>query len=180
MALPIFYMQLWEDGVLYYNIQEWIMMSKYLIGGTIAILALSAGLFLWQSNASPPLAIPDEPPPQPDTVIEIPEAAIDAPQVGDAPPTPPRASKLSREERRFNRYDLDRNDQISRIEMMASRTKAFRKLDVDGNNLLTFEEWAISTSDRFAKADQNNNLLLTRQEFLTTKSKSSPKPRCKC
>lgn len=156
------------------------MTSKYLIGGIIAILALSAGLFIWQSNANPPLAIPNEPLPEPALIDRLPQANVDAPQVGDAPPTPPSASKLSREERRFNRYDLDRNDQISRIEMMSSRTKAFKKLDVDGNNLLTFEEWAISTSDRFAKADANADMLLTRNEFKSTKSKSTPKPRCKC
>lgn len=156
------------------------MTSKYLIGGIMAILALSAGLFLWQSNANAPLAIPNEALPDPISIETLPEAKSDAPIFGEAPPTPPRASALSREEKRFNRYDLDRNDQISRIELMASRTKAFKKLDVDGNNLLTFEEWAISTSNRFAKADANQDLLLTRAEFKTTKSKPSPKPRCKC
>lgn len=160
------------------------MISKYLIGGLFAILAISAGLFWWQSNASAPLAIPIAPPPEaqidPADIESLPEADPNAPQFGEAPPTPPRASILSREERRFNRYDLDRNDEISRIEMMASRTKAFKKLDVDGNNLLSFEEWAVSTSDRFAKADSNKDKKLTRGEFKTTKAKSSPKPRCKC
>lgn len=156
------------------------MNSKYLTGAIIAILALSMGLFFWQSNANAPLAIPNEPIPEPVLIDKLPEADANALPVGDAPPTPPRASKLSREERRFNRYDLDRNEQISRIELMSSRTKAFKKLDIDGNNLLTFEEWAISTSNRFAKADSNKNLLLTREEFKSTKSKSSPKPRCKC
>ncbi len=155
-------------------------MSKYLIGGILAILAISAGLFWWQSNANAPLIIPNEPPPEPILLDTLPEADENAPQFGPAPPTPPKASKASKEERRFNRYDLDRNEEITRIEMMASRTKAFKKLDVDGNNLLTFEEWAISTSKRFEKADSDQNLRLTRKEFLTTKSKSSPKPRCKC
>ncbi len=160
------------------------MMSKYLIGGLFAILAISVGLFWWQSNASVPLSIPNSPPPEaqidPVEIDSLPEADPNAPQFGKAPPNPPRASILSREERRFNRYDLDRNDEISRIEMMASRTKAFKKLDVDGNNLLTFEEWAITTSDKFAKADSDNNKKLTRSEFKTTKAKRSTKPKCKC
>lgn len=155
-------------------------MSKYLIGGILAILTLSLGLFWWQSIANAPLAIPNEPPPEPELIDELPEADQNAPQFGLAPPNPPKATKASREERRFNRYDLDRNEQISRTEMMASRTKAFKKLDIDGNNLLTFEEWAISTSKRFEKADSDNNLKLTRDEFRSTKSKSSPKPKCKC
>lgn len=160
------------------------MMSKYLIGGLFAILAISAGLFWWQSNASAPLPIPNSPPPEaevnPINVETLPEADPNSPQFGKAPPSPPRASKLSREERRFNRYDLDRDNEISRIEMMASRTKAFKKLDVDGNNLLSFEEWAIRTSDRFAKADSDKNKKLTRDEFKTTKAKKSSKPKCKC
>lgn len=155
-------------------------MSKYLIGGIIAILAVSAGWFWWQSNANAPLIIPNEPLPEPELIDELPEADQNAPQFGPEPPSPPKAAKASREERRFNRYDLDRNDEISRTEMMASRTKAFRKLDIDGNNLLTFEEWAVSTSNRFEKADNNADLKLTRDEFLSTKSKPSTRPKCKC
>ena len=159
-------------------------MSKYLIGGLFALLAISAGLFWWQTNASAPLPIPHSPPPEaeidPIDINTLPEADPNAPSFGKAPPNPPRATKLSREERRFNRYDLDQNNEISRIEMMSSRTKAFKKLDVDGNNLLSFEEWAVRTSERFAKADSDNDKKLTRGEFETTKAKKSTKPRCKC
>ena len=52
--------------------------------------------------------------------------------------SPPQAPKASREEMRFNRYDKDRDDLITRNELMSSRTRDFRKLDTDGNNLLTF------------------------------------------
>src|SRR3546814_1772651 len=73
--------------------------------------------------------------------------------VGAPPPMPPSAPQQTREERRFARYDRNRDDIITRTEMLSSRTKAFRKLDMDGNNLLSFEEWAVKTSDRFAGAD---------------------------
>src|SRR3546814_12256555 len=69
--------------------------------------------------------------------------------VGAPPPMPPSAPQQTREERRFARYDRNRDDIITRTEMLSSRTKAFRKLDMDGNNLLSFEEWAVKTSDRF-------------------------------
>ena len=98
---------------------------------------------------------------------------------GAEPPTPPKAYMASREEKRFNRYDRDRDEVITRLELMSSRTKAFRKLDKDGNNLLSFEEWAVATSDRFEKADRNQNNQLTRFEFRTTRPKRSA-PRCKC
>jgi len=156
------------------------MTSKYVIGALAAIIAISVGLFWWQSNASAPLPIPNEPPPEPELLEKLPEADANAPQVGPDLPSPPKAAELSREERRFNRYDLDKNSLVTRTEMMASRTKAFKKLDVDGNNLLTFEEWAIRTSDKFANADDNNDLRLTRSEFKSTRSKSAKKPKCKC
>ena len=98
----------------------------------------------------------------------------------DPPPVPPEAPKLSREEVRFNRYDRDRDELISRNELMGSRTAAFRKLDTDGNNLLTFEEWAVATGERFKGADADRNGLLTRQEFATTAPKRKAKARCRC
>ena len=85
-----------------------------------------------------------------------------------------------REERRFNRFDRDRNDKISRVELMSSRTAAFRKLDKDGNNLLTFEEWAVTTGARFASADADKSGDLTRAEFATTAPKRAAKPKCSC
>jgi len=109
----------------------------------------------------------------------LPEADPDALTIGPAPPTPPKAYKASREELRFNRYDRNRDEIITRLEMMSSRTDSFRKLDKDGNNLLTFEEWAVATSDKFAGADRDGNSQLTRTEFRTTRPKRSP-ARCKC
>jgi hypothetical protein len=107
-------------------------------------------------------------------------AAADAPKFGAPPPELPEATKLSREEVRFNRYDRNRDELVSRIEMMSSRTKDFKRLDKDGNNLLSFEEWAAATGERFAKADGNHDAVLTRKEFLATRPKRSPKPGCRC
>ncbi|HMP46684.1 MAG TPA: EF-hand domain-containing protein, partial [Sphingopyxis sp.] len=74
----------------------------------------------------------------------------------------------------------NRDERISRIEMMSTRTAAFRKLDKNGDNLLTFEEWAAVTGDRFAKADADGDGALTRKEFATTAPKRAPAPKCKC
>ena len=145
-------------------------MLKFAAGAAGILLLLTAGLFLWIGAQGQDIPIPDAPPPpaEPDA---LPEADLDAQTVGPAPPTPPRAYKASREELRFNRYDRNRDEIITRLEMMSSRTDAFRKLDKDGNNLLTFEEWAVATSDK--------NGELTRTEFRTTRPKRSA-PRCKC
>jgi hypothetical protein len=90
------------------------------------------------------------------------------------------ATEMSREQRRFFRFDRNGDRLISRNELMATRTAAFRKLDGDGDNLLTFEEWAVATGNRFKAADKDGNLSLTPEEFATTRPKATPKPACKC
>lgn len=152
--------------------------SHFLLGGLAAALALTGGLFVWQgiSQSDEPALIPTPPPP----IVGLPVAGANAPKVGPAPPRLPEAKKASREEQRFNRYDRDCNDRVSRIEMLGTRSAAFRKLDKDGNNLLTFEEWAAATSGRFAGADGDKTGDLTRAEFATTAPKRNPAPACKC
>ncbi len=155
-------------------------MKKFAAGAAGMMLMLTAGLFIWIGAQGQDNPIPEAPPPPKQAEPEsLPVAELDAETLGPAPPTPPKAYKASREEMRFNRYDRNRDEIITRLEMMSSRTDSFRKLDKDGNNLLTFEEWAVATSDRFVRADGNANGQLTRTEFRTTRPKRS-KPRCKC
>ena len=158
---------------------DWRMgFSRFLMGGFATALLMIGGLFLWQGHtqASNAPTIPKPPPALP----LIPEAGENAPVRGDAPPELPAAKAESKERQRFNRYDRDRNDRVSRIEMMATRSAAFRKLDKNGDNLLSFEEWAHATGDKFAKADADGNGELNRAEFATTAPKAATKPRCKC
>jgi hypothetical protein len=160
-------------------------MNRIIIGGVLALASVTGGLIFWQGWAAREVTIPAPPPPQleEDEVLEaegLPEAGKNAPRYGAAPPLPPEAAKASREEARFNRYDRNRDNIITRVEMMSSRTKAFKKLDKDGNNLLSFEEWGEATSERFAKADGNRDKQLTRPEFAATKPKASKKASCKC
>jgi hypothetical protein len=108
---------------------------------------------------------------------ELPDADV----AGMIGPAPPEASELSREQRRFFRYDRNYDWRISRTEMLSSRTDAFRKLDKDGNNLLTFEEWAVTTVDKFETADANDDNELTPVEFATTRPKrAAPRKKCAC
>ena len=154
-------------------------MRRTFIGGIAALLMVGAGLLFWQTAANQQSIIPAPPPP---IAISdaLPRAASNAPANGPAPPTPPEAPKASREEVRFNRYDRNKDELVSRLEMMGSRTKTFKALDTDGNNLLTFEEWAAATGQRFAGADSNKDQLLTRKEFARTRPKPAAKPGCRC
>lgn len=155
-------------------------MGKLLAGAMGALLLAAGGLFWWQGRASteampqPLIAAPLPPP-----LESLPEGDPDA--VGDAPPPMPgQASAQTREQKRFSRYDRNRDGVITRIEMMGSRVKAFKALDKNGDNLLSFEEWAVATSDRFAGADANGDGKLTPAEFATTAPKPKAAPKCKC
>ncbi|WP_430414256.1 hypothetical protein [Parasphingorhabdus sp.] len=155
-------------------------MTKFAAGASAMLLMMTAGLFVWMGAHSQDNLIPEAPPPPEKVETEgLPEAIFDDETIGPQPPTPPKAYKASREERRFNRYDRNRDEIVTRLEMMSSRTKAFKALDTDGNNLLTFEEWAVATSDRFTGADRDGNGALTRVEFRTTRPKRTAS-KCKC
>ena len=144
----------------------------------LAVLLLGAAAVFWltgrealEAGAPPPALTAAAP--APDT---LPSA-----DAGDLRgPAPPEASEMTREQRRFARYDRNGDRIVSRTELMATRTAAFRKLDADGNNLLTFEEWAVTTANRFKAADADGNLQLTPDEFRRTAPKPGRRPACRC
>ncbi len=133
-------------------------MNRIFLSALCALILTGIGMLWWLGRAEveegtpPPLALSAEP------------AGPDIP-IADANdltgPAPPEATELTREQRRFFRYDQNRDRIISRNEMLSSRTDAFRKLDKDGNNLLSFKDWAVVTGMRFDKADRNRDRELT-------------------
>ncbi len=154
-------------------------MNRILVGALGALLLVASGLFWWQGRAavSPPAA-----PSQLALASATPaDDALPDSDAGDAVgPGLPEASEQSREQKRFDRLDKNRDGKITRTEMLSPRVKDFRKLDVDGNNLLTFDEWSVTTDNRFKAADKNGDGALSREEFATTKPKKPKKPACKC
>jgi len=156
-------------------------MGRFLAGSIATLLLVSAGLFWWQGRAdraARPLVAhggAQAQPPAPDLPPEGDPAARGAP-----PPDVPGADPRTREQRRFDRYDRNRDGIITRVEMLSTRSSAFRRLDKDGNNLLSFEEWAVGTSDRFAGADANHDGRLTPDEFATTARPQRPNARQSC
>ncbi|GMN01425.1 hypothetical protein [Erythrobacter sp. MTPC3] len=154
-------------------------MRQTVLGVFLGLIFAGVGVFWWQGRAqvetnAPPPPEAEEPAPQPE------ELPITDP--GDMEgPTPPEASELTREEKRFFRYDRNRDRKITRNEMLSSRSDGFRNLDIDGNNLLTFEEWAVTTATRFDEMDADGNAELSQSEFATSAPKRRPKrPSCRC
>lgn len=150
-------------------------MNRTVLGAFAALLLVAAGVFWWQGRAAvstgnlPTLATPKAP-------DSLPVADLH----GQRGAALPEATEQTKEQKRFDRLDKNRDGKISRVEMLSPRAAAFRKLDVDGNNLLTFDEWAVKTSNKFKGADANGDRVLDRLEFAKTKPKAKVKPACKC
>jgi hypothetical protein len=150
-------------------------MGRFLAGVGSALALMIAGFFIWQGRAGSEAPL----------VPPAPEAAAttddNAPQFAFADVAdPPRADPKSKEEKRFNRYDKDKNGGVSRDEYMLSRRKAYAKLDINGDGKLSFDEYAVKTVVKFATADGDRSGVLNRTEFSTTRviRKNTPKPNC--
>lgn len=157
-------------------------MNRLLLGAFGTLVLMGIGLFWFQGRAQVEEAAP------PPVMAEIAEAeaadpnALPTADITDIEgPAPPEATEATREQKRFGRYDRNRDEIITRNEMLSTRSDAFRKLDTDGNNLLTFEEWAVTTAKRFDGMDANGNAKLTPAEFATSKPKpKAKKAACRC
>jgi len=154
-------------------------MNRMLLGAFAALILVAVGVFWWQGRAIETVGAPL---PDASATTNEPEALPSADISDVKGPELPTAERMTNEQRRFARYDLNRDLIITRNEMLSTRVAAFRKLDKDGNNLLDFEEWAVATTSRFDGADANSDGRLTAAEFATTAPKPGPKPvnHCKC
>ena len=136
-------------------------MWRYLVGGLATLALVAAGMLIFNRNAR--------------SVAALPLASMAQPQdAGALPDTVPEASDKTREQKRFDRYDKDRNGTVTRDEYLMQRRKAFAKLDTDHNGTLSFDEWAIKAETKFAVADKDKSGTMTPVEFATTAVKRKP------
>ena len=98
------------------------MVWRWAVGG-IAVTLLVAAAVVVSVDDEPETAPLPEPPP-----VAAPAAL----------PEPPQASEATREEKRFRRYDRDRNASVSREEYLRARRLSFDRFDTDGNGVLSF------------------------------------------
>lgn len=143
-------------------------MGRFLAGVGSALLLVAAGLFWWSFAHADRAGLPPAP------------FAAMADAVRPPLADPPAASEKTREEKRFSRYDHDKNGAISRDEFLAARRKAFAKLDRNQDGRLSFEEYAVKTVEKFSRADADRSGVLTPAEFATTRVVRKAKPACKC
>jgi hypothetical protein len=153
-------------------------MWRYLVGGLATLFLVGAGVILFTTNASRRATMSQ-------ALAALPQAApAPAATAGDQNlplPAPPEADARTREAKRFDRVDHDKDGIITRDEMLTPRRKAFAKLDTNHDGVLSFDEWAIKTEKKFADADADHDGKLTRVEFATTAPKrKAPRARCSC
>ena len=144
-------------------------MWRYLVGIVAGILLAGGGVLVWRGSGDAR-----------SETKAVPPAAPAAAQEDAALPEPPAASEKTREERRFARYDKDKDGAVAREEYLASRHKAFAKLDTNGDGRLSFDEWAAKTEAKFSGADADKDGRLTPVEFATTKVARKSRPRAAC
>jgi len=144
-------------------------MWRYAAGAAAGFLLVVAGMMLQATRPggkAPLAAMP---------AVATPAEAPDA-----TPVAVPEATAATREEKRFNRYDKNRDGSITRDEYLLARHKAFAKLDKDGNGTLSFDEWAVKAETKFATADADKSGAMNAAEFATTAVKRKSRPRAKC
>lgn len=141
-------------------------MWRYLVGAAAALALAGAGVLLFSGRATPRALLP-----------AAPTAAADQEALPDEAPA---ASAKTREEKRFGRYDKDKDGAITRDEYLLARHKAFAKLDTNGDGKLGFDEWAIKATTKFAAADADKSGAMTAAEFATTAVKRKARARVNC
>jgi EF hand domain-containing protein len=145
-------------------------MARFLAGAAACFLLLTGAFLLWQSRAQGPL-LPAAPAAR----------AATAPFMTAAQPLEaPEGSARSREERRFGRYDKNKDGKVESGEYFAARRKNFDKLDLDHNGSLSFQEYAVKGIEKFQSADRDRTGWLTPAEFATTAPPPPKHKSCSC
>jgi hypothetical protein len=143
-------------------------MWRFLAGVAATLILVTAGLFLWNARADRISPIPEAPQALASSNEDVELAA------------PPAASEKTREEKRFARYDKDKNGAVAQAEYLAGRRKGFDKLVLNHDGRLSFEEYAVKGVQKFAAADKDKNGQLGATEFAATRVVRKAKPKRDC
>jgi EF hand len=89
------------------------------------------------------------------------------------------ASAKSREEKRFSRYDHNKDGKVEADEYLAARHRNFDKLDADHNGALSFQEYAVKGIEKF-NAPGGKKGWLSATEFVATAPPAPKHKTCSC
>ena len=144
-------------------------MLRFLAGAAACFLLLTGAFLVWQSRAETSPGLPPAP------------AARAASLFGNsAPLEAPEATAKTREEKRFARYDKDKDGKVETMEYLAARRRNFDKLDVDHNGALSFPEYAAKGIEKFNAAGGRKGWLSPAEFVATAPPPSKHKLGCSC
>ena len=145
-------------------------MWRWLTGIGAAVAVMAAGILLWGRSTPSEAIIPS---------LSTP-STIGQDGTNDLPDTVPEATPRTREQKRFDRYDKNRDAKITRDEYLLARHKAYARLDTNHDGTVSFDEWAIKATTKFDTADRDHSNAMDAAEFATTAVKRKPASRAKC
>jgi hypothetical protein len=141
---------------------------RFFAGAAACFLLMTGAFLIWQSRAEGGPGLPDAPP------------ARAAGLFGDESPLQaPEASAKSREEKRFSRYDKNKDGKVQADEYLAARHRNFDKLDADRNGALSFQEYAVKGIEKFNTAGGRKGWL-SPAEFVATAPPAPKRKTCSC
>ncbi|MBO9712031.1 EF-hand domain-containing protein [Sphingomonas sp.] len=149
-------------------------MWRYWVGGGAALVLALAGMFLFRGSAATEAKVPPAP-----HAAAAPAGSAEA----ALPEEVPAADARTREQKRFDRIDRNKDGIVGNDEYFKLRHTLFAKMDKDHDGKLSFEEWAYRGIARFEGADADKSNTLTRAEFATTAVKrraASSRGNCSC
>jgi hypothetical protein len=145
-------------------------MLRFFAGVASCFLLMTGAFLLWQSRAERAPA----------------SSAGSAPNIGsslfgsDAPLRAPEASEKTREEKRFSRYDKNKDGKVQSDEYFAARRRNFDKLDIDHNGALSFAEYAVKGIEKFNAAGGRKGWLSAAEFVATAPPPPKHKTACSC
>jgi hypothetical protein len=149
-------------------------MWRYLAGAAAAFVLMTGVFLIWQSRAARSGGGNE--------VAAAEQSSGTSFFGGDRgqPLRAPEASAKSREQKRFSRYDKNKDGKIESEEYFAARRKNFDKLDVNHDGKLSFEEYAVKAIEKFNGAGGRKGWL-SEAEFATTAPvRKASTRRCSC
>lgn len=144
-------------------------MLRFFAGAAACFLLLTGAFLIWQSRAENAPGLPGAPP------------ARAASLFGSAAPLEaPEASAKTREEKRFGRYDKNKDGKVEADEYLAARRRNFDKLDIDHNGALSFQEYAAKGIEKFNAAGGRKGWLSAAEFIATAPPPTKRKNACSC
>ena len=144
-------------------------MLRFFAGVAACFLLMTGAFLIWQSRAEKAPGLPEPPPARAASSLFGTAAPLEAPS----------ASAKTREERRFSRYDKNKDGKVQADEYLAARRRNFDKLDADRNGVLSFPEYAIKGIEKFNAAGGRKGWL-SPAEFVATAPPPPKRKACSC